>query len=68
MNNTRQEVASSHDRDKALEAQINLCKGWWRAGSKSEMRAGFHILVNLIAERSPQQIRKLEINKFGGAM
>ncbi len=65
MKMARQGVKTSRDRDKALETQISLCKGWWRARSKSEMRAGFQRMANLIAKRSPQQILELEIKKFG---
>ena len=65
MESARQRIKSSHERDKALEAQISLCKGWWRARSKSKMRGGFQRMANLIAKRSPQQIRELEIKKFG---
>jgi hypothetical protein len=61
----RQGIESRYHRDKTLEAQINLCKGWWRARSKSEVRTGFQRMANLIAKRSPQQIRELEYQKFG---
>jgi len=65
MESERQEVISARNKDKLLEDQISLCKGWWRARSKSEMRAGFQRMANLIAKRSPQQIRELEIKIFG---
>ena len=65
MNIIRQGVTSNDDRDKALEAQISLCKGWWRARSKSEMRAGFHRIANLISKRNPEYIRELEAQIFG---
>ncbi len=65
MENERQEVNTIRNKDKLLEAQISLSKGWWRARSKSEMKAGFQRLANLIAKRSPQQIRELEIERFG---
>jgi hypothetical protein len=61
----RQGIKSNHDKDKALEAQISLNKGWWRAKDKSEMRARYQHMVDLLAKRSPQQIRKLELKKFG---
>ena len=61
----RQEVKLNQDNEKALEAQISLCKGWWRARSKSEMRAGFHRIANLIAKRSPEYIADLEAQIFG---
>ncbi len=65
MENERQEVISIRNKDKLLEAQISLSKGWWRVRSKSEMRTGFQRMANLIAKRSPQQIRELEIERFG---
>ncbi len=65
MENERQEVVSIRNKDKLLEAQISLSKGWWRARGKSEMRAGYQRMSNLIAKRSPQQIRELEIERFG---
>ena len=61
----RQEVGAYQYRDDQLEAQISLCKGWWRASSKSELRAGFHRIANLIAKRSPEYIAQLEAQIFG---
>ncbi len=61
----RQGIKSRYDGDKTLEAQINLCKGWWRARSKSEMRTGFRRMANLKAKRSPEFIRELEAQVFG---
>lgn len=52
-------------KDRKLEAEISLAKGWYRARSREEMRAGFRRLASLIKTRSPERIREMERDKFG---
>ena len=65
MESERQEVSTNQHRDTELEAQIDAAKEWWRLTTKDQMRAGFHRMAKLKAKRSPQQIRELEIERFG---
>ncbi len=65
MENERQEVISTRNKDKLLEAQIGLSKGWWKAKTKHEMALGFRRMANLKARRSSEQLRELEYLKFG---
>ncbi len=65
MESERQEVISTRNKDKLLEAQIGLSKGWWKAKTKHEMALGFRRMANLKARRSSEQLRELEYLKFG---
>ncbi len=47
-------------KDRILEAEISLAKGWYRERSKEEMRAGFRRLSSLIKKRSPVFVEELE--------